>query len=135
MSNQLVLVDSSAWVSYFTGQRHTESTAIEPLLLAHRVAINEVVRLELLTGARDEAQYAELDDTLQGLHRLAMSGAVWRTAERLRFELRCNGHVVPVPDVLIASSALLSGCELLHADRHFNLIARFTALKLHRATG
>ena len=135
MSSRLVLADSSAWVSYFTGHGNTAQGAMGELLRAHRVAVNEVIRLELLTGAKDEAQYAELADALRGLHALPISGAVWGRAERLRFELRRKGHVVPVPDVLIASCALLYDCELLHADRHFNLIARLTPLRIHRTTG
>lgn len=135
MSSRLVLADSSAWVSHLTGQGNAASAAIGELLRAHRVAVNEVIRLELLTGAKDEAQYAELDDELRGLHLLPISVAVWGRAERLRFELRRKGHIVPVPDVLIASCALLHDCELLHADRHFDVIARLTPLKIHRATG
>jgi len=135
MSDRLVLADSSAWVSHFTGQSHRASAAIGELLRAHRVAVNEVVRVELLTGAKDEAQYAELDDALRGLHLLPISGAVWGRTERLRFELRRKGHVIPVPDVLIASCALLHECELLHADRHFDMIARLTPLRIYRATG
>ena len=134
MSDRLVLADSSAWVSHFTGQGHRASAAISELLRAHRVAVNEVIRVELLTGAKDEAQYAELDDALRGLHLLPITGAVWGRAERLRFELRRKGHVVPVADALIASCALLYDCELLHADRHFDLIARLTPLRIHQAT-
>jgi predicted nucleic acid-binding protein len=131
MSSRLVLADSSAWVSHLTGQGSAASAAIGELLRTHRVAVNEVIRLEVLTGARDEAQYAELDDALRGLHLLPMSGAVWGRAERLRFELRRRGHVIPVPDALIAACALLYDCEVLHVDKHFDLIARSTSLKIH----
>ena len=132
MSSRLVLADSSAWVSHLTGQGHAASSAIGELLIAHRVTVNEIIRLELLTGAKDEAQYAELDDMLRGLHLLPMSGAVWGRAERLRFELRRRGALIPVPDILIACCALVYDCELLHTDRHFDLIARATSLKIYR---
>lgn len=108
---------------------------LEDLLRTHRVATNEVVRLEVLTGAMDEAQYAELADTFEGLHVLPLSGAIWKRAERLRFDLRRRGHLIPVPDVLIACSALIYGCELLHADRHFDLMARFTPLRIFQLAG
>ena len=117
-----------------TGQGHAASVTIGELLSAHRVAVNEVVRVEVLTGAKDEAQYAELADALRGLHALPISGAMWGRAERLRFELRRKGHAVPVPDVLVAACALLYDCELLHADRHFDAIARLAPLRIHRAT-
>ncbi len=104
------------------------------LLRVHRIAINDVVRLEVLTGALNEAQYAELADTFLGLHVLPLSDAIWRRAERLRFELRQKGHLVPVPDVLIASCALIYDCELVHADRHFDAVARVTPLSIYQVT-
>lgn len=135
MSRRLVLADSSVWISHLTGQEKGASAALGELLHAHRVAVNEVIRLELLTGAKDEAQYAQLDDAMRGLHGLPLTGAVWGRAERLRFELRRKGHLVPVPDALVASCALLYDCELLHADRHFDRIARFAPLRIHRVGG
>ena len=86
--------------------------------------------MEILTGARDETQYRELSDQWEGLNDLPMTVAVWRKAERLRFDLRRRGHLIPLPDVLIASSAVQYGCELLHADKHFNQIAESISLKI-----
>lgn len=134
MSSRLVLADSSAWVSHLSGQRTAVSAVLGDLLRVHRIATNDVIRLEILTGALNESQYAELADTFLGLHVLPLSDAIWRRAERLRFELRQKGHLVPVPDVLIASCALIYECELLHADRHFDMVARVTPLRVHHVT-
>lgn len=131
MSNRLVLVDSSAWINYLAGQRVTASESIATLLSIHRIAINDVIRVEVLSGAANEAQYGELSDQLEGLHKLPLTDAVWRRAERVRFELRQKGHLAPVPDLLIACCAVLHDCELLHADRHFEMIARAMPLTLH----
>ena len=68
MSSRFVLADTSAWVSHLTGEGNSASAAIGELLRAHRVAVNEVIRLELLTGAKNEAQYAELNDALLGFY-------------------------------------------------------------------
>ena len=76
MSNRLVLVDSSVWISHLIGRHHAISQALDDLLTAHRAATNAVVRVEVLTGARDEAQYAELEDAFRGLHVLSLSDAV-----------------------------------------------------------
>ncbi len=132
MSEQPVLIDSSAWISYLLGQKESLARSVEKLLEDHRAAINSVIRAELLTGAKDEAQYAELEDAFQGLHFLELTDAVWRRAERLRFELRQAGRLIPLPDVLIACCALVYNCELLHSDRHFDRIAGSTAVKIHR---
>ncbi len=131
MSDRLVLIDSSVWISYLLGQKGTLARSVENLLLNHRAAINAIIRVELLTGARDKAQYAELEDSFRGLHFLELTDAVWRRVERVRFELRRGGHLIPLPDVLIACCALVYNCELLHADRHFDRIAHSTAVKIH----
>lgn len=131
MSNRLVLIDSSVWVSHLSRQPLAATRAVPELLQDNRVAINPIVRIEVLTGARDEAHYAALEDALRGLHHLPLSDAVLRHAERLRFELKRRGHVIPVPDILIASSALIYDCDLLHADQHFTFIAQTIPLKFH----
>lgn len=131
MSERLVLVDSSVWITHLLGRSGAHAHAARDLLLDNRIAINAVIRLELLTGACDETQYAELEGALDGLHFLELTAAVWRRAERLRFQLKRQGHIVPLPDVVIASCALIYNCELLHADRHFDRIAHATALRIH----
>ncbi len=133
MSKRLVLIDSSIWVSYLSRQPLAPARDVQELLQSHRAAVNPIIRIEVLTGARDEAQYAALDDALRGLHQLPLSEAVVQRAERLRFELRRQGHLIPVPDILIASSALIYNCDLLHADQHFTFIAHAIPLKCYRA--
>jgi len=128
----MVLADSSAWVCHLTGERPAVGEAMVHCLRSHRVAINDVVRVEVLTGARDEAQYHELADLFQGLHPLALVPEVWQRAGRVRFELRRRGHLIPLPDVLVACCALVYDCELLHADRHFAVIARYHPLQCHQ---
>lgn len=132
MREAIVLVDSSAWIGYFLNHRVAQD--VGRLLRAHRVAINAIIRVELLTGAKDEAHYAALDETLDGLHQLELTPAVWRRAERVRFDLRRAGHLVPLPDVIIACCALAYDCPVLHLDRHFEQIAHATALNIYRPT-
>jgi predicted nucleic acid-binding protein len=131
MSSRLVLVDSSAWITHFTGRDATLSRRLQELLLANRAAINAIIRLELLTGANNEAQYAELDDALRGLPLIELSAPVWAEAERLRFRLRRAGHLIPVPDVVIGACAIIHQCELFHGDRHFDVMARRTPLRVY----
>ena len=132
MSSRLVLADSSAWVTHLTGQRAALATAMTDLLNANRIVVNDVIRCEILTGALNESQYAELADALQGLPMLPLTDSVWRRAERLRFKLRCHGALIPLPDVLIACCALVHDCEVLHSDRYFDVMARTASLKIHR---
>jgi predicted nucleic acid-binding protein len=106
---------------------------LDKLLAEHRAAINAVIRVEVLTGSRDETQYAALDEQLRGIHVLPLTESVWRLTGRLRFQLKRSGHTMTVADVVIASCAMIHNAELLHRDEHFNIIARHNPLKLYKA--
>jgi hypothetical protein len=79
--------------------------------------------VELLSGAKDERQYAELRDDFSVLPLLEIDAVTWEAAGRSAFELRRKGITVPVPDLLIATVACQHAATLLHADKHFDLIA------------
>lgn len=133
MSERLVLIDSSAWIAHLGGHSGRVSSVVKRLLEpAQRAAINAVIRIEVLTGAIDDAQYVQLEDELRGVKNLMLTEPVWRLAERTRFVLRKRGHLISVPDIVIASCAMVYSCELLHSDHHFEVIARHAPLKIHR---
>ena len=133
MSEALVLIDSSAWIASLSGQVPAVTQEIsERLIPSQRAAINEVIRLEILTGARDEKHFTELQEQFFGIHLLPVTDDVWQLAERTRFALRRKGLSTSVPDTVIASSAIVYGCELFHLDEHFNLIARYAPLRIYQ---
>ena len=135
MSESLVLIDSSAWIASLSGQPLTIKQEISGRLIpSQRAAINEIIRLEILTGARDEAHFADLKEQLLSIHLLPVTEEVWHLAERTRFMLRRKGFSPSVPDIVIASCAIVYGCELFHVDKHFDRIARHTALKVYTLT-
>ena len=131
MSDRLVLVDTSAWLAVF--RAHGLKAEVDTLQAANRIAINWLIRAELLAGAKDDQDYGRLNDELHGLHQLDLRDDVWQEAARLRFRLRRRGLLLPLADTTIAGCAMVYDCELLHADRHFDVIARATPLKIFHA--
>ena len=131
MDNSLVLVDTSVWIlalrkSPVPAARHE----VEGLLAANRVAIVPMVRLELLGGTRSPQEFTRLKSRLGALHQIPAEESTWDMAERLSFELRRQGKIIPYTDILIGSAAILSSALLLHADRHFDLMAEDTDLNV-----
>lgn len=126
MNDGIVLIDTSAWVDFLHDPSPALESRLERLLDQDRVATTPIVRLELLTGARDQPQFRELKEFIQGVHLLPLKTSVFDTAEALRFDLRMTeGTTIPVPDVLIAASAVHFECALLHFDSHFDLIEKY----------
>jgi len=130
MRGDLVLIDTSVWI---LALRKSPAPAtrdeVADLLAENRVAISPMIRLELLGGTNSTGEFDRLKSRLSALHELPADEASWELATRLSFELRRQGRVVPYTDVLIAAAAIAGGCLLLHADRHFDLIAEATRHK------
>lgn len=129
MMPPLWLVDTSAWIFAL---RRNPSTAVSQriavLLAADTAATCGTVQLELLGGARDDAEFTRLGQRLRGLHYLPTEEVDWQQSARLAFDLRRRGITVPYGDVLLAALAIRHNATLLHADRDFDAIARHSRL-------
>ena len=129
MRGDLVLIDTSVWI---LALRKSAAQAIRDevsrLLAENRVAISPMIRLELLGGTKSTGEFNRLKSRLSALHELPADEESWELATRLSFELRQKGKAIPYTDVLIAAAAMVGGCLLLHADRHFDLVAESTDL-------
>lgn len=122
----MFLVDKSA----FEQQRHSEQAdaMLRALATENQLAICEIVALELLYSTRSSSDYEERWEHLQALVWLPVDGQVTQEALELQRRLAQRGqHRRPIPDLLIAATALVHGATVLHYDKDFDLIAEVTA--------
>jgi len=133
-----VLIDKSAWV------QRTHSTVarqrIDRLATAGRAATCLPVALEQLYSARNREDFAKRRASLDLLVWLPVTAAVEEEAIDLLSQLAHKGqHRMPLPDVMIAATALVHKATLLHYDADFERIAAVTGLPhewiLPRGTG
>jgi len=130
MKTEAVLVDTSLWIEHLRGRNESVRKQLAALVTADRVATADIIIMEILRGAKSNREYDFLRQDFSALHRLEMTGAVWERAWRTGYDLRRKGVQVPLTDTIIAALALEHGCRLLHADRHFDLIAEHTSLQI-----
>ena len=70
---------------------------------------------------------------LQGLHWLSITDEHWHQATQLAYSLRRKGVTASAIDALIASVVTAYRCSLLHYDRDYAFIAKYSSgLKLYR---
>src|SRR5437660_10828230 len=96
------LVDSSVWIDFLRTGRSPETDALEKLARAGQVCISDIIRVELLSGARNEPEYRALEDRLANLSPLEMPQGFWNQVAWTRFRLARHGLQASVPDVAIA---------------------------------
>ncbi|MDA8104883.1 MAG: PIN domain nuclease [Nitrospiraceae bacterium] len=127
----MVIIDTSVWI--FALRRNFLPLVKERVgqaLIESDVAINGIIELELLGGVRNDKEYGRLKDRLDGLHYIEMEKRLWDAASRMAYDLNGKGANIPATDILIAASAIDNDAVLLHADAHFDTIARHSKLKV-----
>jgi predicted nucleic acid-binding protein len=126
-----LVIDASAW----NRQR-------EPRVRERWLATNEadlfascpVAALEILTVARTEREFTSTGAAFSALQQVPVTAAVCRAAVTAARELR-GSRRLPVPDYLIAAAAAECGFGVLHADRHFDLLATVLPFESVRLPG
>jgi len=121
----VVLVDSSVWIAELrTGGVIAANVVFE------EVAICPVIMQEVLQGIRSETFYRMARGLLMSVEMLDLPLDLFEEAAQLYRTGRATGFTIRSPfDCLIAACALRNGAEVLHSDRDFNTIARFTRLQ------
>jgi predicted nucleic acid-binding protein len=129
----MILVDSSAWIEFLraTGSPvhlHVRSALQE----GAELACTDAIVMEILAGARDEADRDRLRRLLYGLEFLAVDGPTdYEHAAELYRLCRAGGETPrKLTDCLIAAVAVRNEVELLCEDADFLAIARHTPLRL-----
>ena len=125
----MILVDTSIWIRWFRGGTIQRPSPDDMA----RVATCAPILQELLQGFKDIPAYNQIRNELLALHRLAdpiplesylEAAEIYRVANRKGFTIRSS------VDCLIAAIAIRDGVPVMHADRDFDVIARFTALRI-----
>lgn len=131
----MILVDTSAWVEFLRGTGSAAHLGLKrELARGSALAWTEVVAMELLAGARDDADRARFRRLLLGLEALPVDGLGDHEAAADIYRACRRGGETPrkLTDCLIAAVAIRNGAEVLAADADFAVIARHTPLLLHR---
>jgi predicted nucleic acid-binding protein len=124
-------VDTSVWIQYFREGGSELGDFIDELIDDGRVHINGIVLAELLTGARNAADFGRLASALAGLKFVPNDRASSESAGRSGFALKKKGVSVPLSDIIIATDCIDHGLVLIESDNHYAAIAAHLPLKRH----
>ncbi len=127
----MVLVDTSAWIFALKKNPFLPLKNRIDLLLREDIVVSfGMIRLELLGGTKTKKEFDRLKSRLEAFYEISTDAILWGVASQLAFKLHRKGLTVPYTDILIACAALESKAVLLHADAHFDLLAKHTELKV-----
>ena len=107
---------------------------LEPLMLRALVGICGVTELEMLYSARNIQERARMKEQLEAsLNRVDTPEDIWEQAAEIQEALteQAQHRSASIADLIVAATARVHGLEVLHYDRDFDTIARFTEQPTH----
>jgi predicted nucleic acid-binding protein len=132
------VADTSAWWRIASLPDELRSL-VDDAILADRLWITPIVRMEILYSARSSSEYLELESELDSLRILRNDRAVTDAAMAAVGELAERGdgyHRVPITDALVAAAAAEhGGVAVLHRDTHFDKLAEVLAFECVQLPG
>lgn len=124
------LIDSSCWVDYYRpGGNERIQAAVAEAIEADDAAICGMIRIEILGYIARQAEYDAVSEDFSGLHDLPLTAREFTSAVTLGHALRAKGDSVPATDLLIAAAAIRHNALLIHCDRHFLTIGKYSNLR------
>ena len=130
----MIVVDSSVWIAQLRGEDSVATRQLRRIVerADDRVLVGDLILLEVLQGARDEAHAARLERALRLYPVAAMlDEAVAVQAARNYRQLRGLGVTVrKTADMIIGTFCLVGGHALLHDDRNFEPMVNHLGLEV-----
>ncbi len=102
---------------------------LEPLVIRALVGICGVTELEMLYSARNIKERARMKEQLEAsLDRVDIPEDIWEQAAEIQEALteQAQHRSASIPGLIVAATARARSLEILHYDRDFETIARYT---------
>ena len=130
----MLLADTSAWIDFLRATRSSQERRLRQAIEEREVVVVDPVLLEVLAGARRNT--VDRTQRLLGAQRLeALTPSLdCLDAATIYRQLRARGITIRSQiDALIAAAAIRLDVPILHRDRDYDQIARYTSLRVIEA--
>ena len=128
----MIVVDSSVWIAHYRNIDIEPVRRFRALIEVETVIMGDLILLELLQGARSEAEAGRLERGLRqfGVQSMLSADTAVQAARNYR-HLRRHGITIRKSiDIVIATFCIEGGHQLLHHDRDFNPLAERLGLQV-----
>jgi hypothetical protein len=126
-----ILVDTSVWLEFFRVKDSPYGEALDRLLEEERVCTANLVKAEIIPGARTPRQFRELKEYFDALPLAREPASLWEQLTDVQFRLKRRGiNGISIPDLIIAVVAKANGKVIFTKDSDFWRIQRVLPLEL-----
>jgi len=126
-----ILVDTSVWLEFFRVKDSPYGETLDRLLEEERVCTTNLIKAEIIPGARTPRQFRELKHYFNALPLANEPASLWEDIMEVQFRLKRRGiNGISIPDLIIAVVAAANGKVILTKDSDFGRIQRVLPLEL-----
>ncbi|MES2339561.1 MAG: PIN domain nuclease [Pseudomonadota bacterium] len=129
----MILADSRVWIDFFRNVRNRQTAFLADHLASEEsfVVIGDLILMEILQGAKDDAHARRIANRLSILPEVAICDAhLARAAASNYRRLRAHGITVrKTIDTLIATRCIVDDYALLYSDRDFDPFVEHLGLR------
>jgi predicted nucleic acid-binding protein len=127
----VILVDTSVWVDYFRGTGTRRTDKLDTLLETELLAIGDLILTEVLQGFTSDRSFREASTLFAALDFVVLGGRDVAVEAATNFRRLRSLGVTPrkTIDTVIATRCIVSGLELLHDDRDFDVFEEHLGLR------
>ncbi len=128
----MILVDSSVWIAQLRGRTTPATVKLEAAAAREPLLVGDLILLEVLQGARDEAQAARIERALRQYAIVPLLGAdlASRAARNYRRLRELGITIRKTADIVIGTFCIEHRHALLHDDRDFAPMEKHLGLEV-----
>ncbi len=130
----MILVDTSVWIDFLRGEKSFYRDELHFLIEEERdVCLVDLILSEILQGILNEAVFNKTEDYLLAfpIYRAKSTNTFINGAQIYR-RCRKEGETIrSTIDCLLSAIAIERNLEVFHKDRDFDVIAKYTKLKIY----
>jgi predicted nucleic acid-binding protein len=128
-----ILVDTSVWLEFFKAKDSPYAEALDRLLEDERVCTSDLIKAEIIPGARTPRQFRELKEYFDALPLATEPASLWEEIMEAQFRLKRRGiNGISIPDLIIAVVATANDKVVFTKDNDFRLIQQGLPIELLR---
>lgn len=128
----MILVDSSVWIAQLKGRPTPATVKLEAAAAREPLLIGDLILLEVLQGARNEAHAARIERALRRYAIVPLLGAdlACRAARNYRRLRELGITIRKTADIIIGTFCIEHRHALLHDDRDFAPMEKHLGLQV-----
>ncbi len=128
----MILVDSSVWIAHLRGRETLGTAKLQAFAAREPLLVGDLILLEILQGARDEADARRIEKALRQYVLVALLDAdlASRAARNYRKLRELGATIRKTADLIIGTFCIERGHLLLHDDRAFAPMEQHLGLRV-----